>query len=474
MFKKFVCLLMLAGLAACSEDAALNPGNLLSAGTSSSSQNLSSGSLSSGATSSQPVLDTEKPVVALKNLADGDTVAVSPLFLWGTVSDDSGSASVYLQLDSGSWQTLVANATNAWSVSLPLSSLGSHSISWYARDAAGNSTSTNSLSFTYDSGAPALTINAPVNGSSSRLETVSMDGTAAAPSGSTLTAVECRVASAAFSSVANLDSLTNWTWGPMAVAEGVHTLTARATAANGKTAEKSVTVTIDRTRPTATISAPSATSAGNVTLTIAAADSLSGIQTVRILRDGVVVKTLGPSIPATTTISMLTQGSYTIGIASTDKAGNASLTNTASITIYAAPVVSISSPTGTGTVVTSPFTISGTASVAGGTITNVFYKFGSGSFAPVDDGGSGYATWSKSVTPGTYGNQTLTVRAYGNMGQFTETNRSFIWDPIRPLAGFVNPLDGFAVTVNEQFTITITNNDVGTGVKTLKLAVNGT
>ena len=65
MFKKFVCLLMLAGLAACSEDATLDPGNVLSAGSSSLSQSLSSGSLSSGSTSSQPVLDTEKPVVAL-------------------------------------------------------------------------------------------------------------------------------------------------------------------------------------------------------------------------------------------------------------------------------------------------------------------------------------------------------------------------------------------------------------------------
>jgi len=466
--------MLLVVMVACSDDPAIDDGSLLSAGSSSVSQSLSSGSESSGSASSQSVPDTEKPVVTLNNLAHGDTVTVSPFFLWGTVTDNSGSTTVYLRLDAAGWQSIAANSTNAWSASLTLTSVGSHSLSWYARDAAGNSTTTNSLTFTYDSGAPTLTISTPPNGGYSRAETLSVGGTASAPAGTSLTTVEVKLDAAAYSAATSGNGWADWSWGPVAAAEGVRTLTARATAANGKTAEKSVTVTLDRTRPTATISAPSATSAGNVTLTIAAADSLSGIQTVRILRDGVVVKTLGPSIPATTTISMLTQGSYTIGIASTDKAGNVSLTNTASITIYAAPVVSISSPTGTGTVVTSPFTISGTASVAGGTITNVFYKFGSGSFAPVTDGGSGFATWSKTVTPTTYGNQTLTVRAYGNMGQYSETSRSFVWDPVRPRAGIELPADASQSEAGSPVVIRITNSDnPGGAVSTLSLAVNG-
>ena len=60
------------------------------------------------------------------------------------------------------------------------------------------------------------------------------------------------------------------------------------------------------------------------------------------------------------------------------------------------------------------------------------------------------------------------------MGQYSETSRSFVWDPVRPLAGFASPLDGSSATVNEPLTVTITNSDVGTGVKTLKLALDGT
>jgi len=466
--------MLLVVMVACSDDPAIDDGSLLSAGSSSVSQSLSSGSESSGSASSQSVPDTEKPVVTLNNLAHGDTVTVSPFFLWGTVTDNSGSTTVYVRLDAAGWQSIAANSTNAWSASLTLTSVGSHSLSWYARDAAGNSTTTNSLTFTYDSGAPTLTISTPPNGGYSRAETLSVGGTASAPAGTSLTTVEVKLDAAAYSAATSGNGWAGWSWGPVAAAEGVRTLTARATAANGKTAEKSVSVTVDRTRPTAGISAPASTGAGTVTLTLSAADSLSGIDSVRILRDGFVVKTLGPTIPATTTISMLTQGSYTLGIAATDKAGNVSLTNTAAITVYAAPSVAVTAPASSATVVTSPFDISGTASVAGGTITNVFYKFGSSSFAPVNDGGSGFATWSKSVTPSAYGNQTLTVRAYGNMGQYSETSRSFVWDPIRPLAGFVSPLDGSSATVNEPLTVTITNSDVGTGVKTLKLALNGT
>jgi len=172
---------------------------------------------------------------------------------------------------------------------------------------------------------------------------------------------------------------------------------------------------------------------------------------------------------------MLTQGSYTLGIAATDKAGNVSLTNTAAITVYAAPVVTVTAPAASTTVVTSPFDISGTASVAGGTITNVFYRFGSGSFAPVNDGGSGFATWSKSVTPTTYGNQTLTVRAYGNMGQYSDTSRSFVWDPVRPRAEMKSPEDASTHEVGSPVVIQITNSDnAGGGVATLNLAINGT
>ena len=106
-----------------------------------------------------PVLKVIAPTS--KTIVSSNSFAAS-----GTASDNVGVVAVFYQLNSGVW-TVAASSnqfTNWTTLNLPLTA-GLNTYRFYARDASGNLSPTNSVTFTYVVSAPlTVTINAPGSG----------------------------------------------------------------------------------------------------------------------------------------------------------------------------------------------------------------------------------------------------------------------------------------------------------------------
>jgi Zn-dependent metalloprotease len=155
-------------------------------------------------------------------------------------------------------------------------------------------------------------------------------------------------------------------WDTAAVSEGPHQLAARAfDAADNSTTSAAVSVTVDRTPPAVTLTAPAAGALlrGTVSLTATASDA-AGVASVAFLLDGTTL--LGTVSAAPYVISWgsaaASDGSHSITARALDAAGNSADSAAASVTIdNTAPAVAITSPTA-GASVSGTVTVTATAS----------------------------------------------------------------------------------------------------------------
>ena len=131
--------------------------------------------------------ETDPPVVVISTPSSGAALSNSSVTVSGTASDPgtdaTGVKEVWVQLDS---ETAVqAAGTTSWSNTFLSVSEGSHTITVYAKDNAGNSSSSVSVSFTLtlppDTTAPTLSILNPTNGASILASSVVINGTASDP-----------------------------------------------------------------------------------------------------------------------------------------------------------------------------------------------------------------------------------------------------------------------------------------------------
>ena len=99
-------------------------------------------------------VDKTKPVVAITNLVNGQRLIYAVFTVRGTASDNWQVTNVWLKLNGGNWTDAVtANNYTNWSGSLNLIE-GTNTLSVYAVDMAGMTSTTNSVSFTYVVSAP--------------------------------------------------------------------------------------------------------------------------------------------------------------------------------------------------------------------------------------------------------------------------------------------------------------------------------
>jgi hypothetical protein len=93
--------------------------------------------------------DTQSPICSVTNLTNGQNVGNASYTAMGTVSDNFQLDSVRFQLNGGSWSNAVPSPGWAnWSAVLNLI-YGTNYLLVYAKDAAGNSSMTNSVTFEY-------------------------------------------------------------------------------------------------------------------------------------------------------------------------------------------------------------------------------------------------------------------------------------------------------------------------------------
>ncbi|WP_242342129.1 Ig-like domain-containing protein [Anaeromyxobacter terrae] len=361
------------------------------------------------------------PSVWIDAPASGATVSGS-IAVSGRASDDAGVARVELSVDGGAWT--LASGTSAWSSSVDTLTLanGTHTIAARATDSAGAQTTT-SVSLSVSNAPPpaglAVAITAPSNGATVSGK-VTVTGTSAGAS-----RVQVR-----FDAMAYLDVPPGPTWSytfdSVALANGAHTLVARALDASGTavTTQIGFTTSNVNTPPNVVFAAPAAGSnvSGLVEVSGFMSD-LNGAGQVQLSVDGgAYVYTTGfGRFTYDLDTSKLTNGTHTLVALATDDLG-ATSTATRSFVVsnsdVVAPRVTVTSPASAATV-SGTLTVTGTASDNIG-LARVEVKESNAAYSAA----TGTSGWSLSLdTRGlSNGSHTFVARAVDTTGNVATTS----------------------------------------------------
>lgn len=313
--------------------------------------------------------DVTAPTVSLTAPAAGNVSGT--INVTANASDNVGVVGVQFQLDGANLGT--EDVSSPYSVSWNTTTIanGNHTLTAKARDAAGNSTISSSVIVNVsnpDVTAPTVSITAPAAGNVSG--TINITANAADNVG--VVGVQFILDGTNLGSEA-LTSPYSVSWNTTAVANGNHTLTAKARdAAGNMTTSAQVIVNVNNTdiiAPTVNISAPAAGNvSGTISVTANASDNV-GVASVQFILDGAnlgsAVTTAPYSISWNTTT--IANGNHTLTAVAKDAAGNSTTSAQVIVNVSnidaTAPTVNISAP-GAGNV-------SGTISVSANASDNI-------------------------------------------------------------------------------------------------------
>lgn len=291
------------------------------------------------------VIDTTAPTISADALSSA--YYESSLTISGTASDTtSGLKSVAYQVDSDTGTWVSASGTTTWNKTLSLSSLslGSHAIYYLATDKAGL-TAESSATFTIDRSAPTISeseYSGTVYKNADFSVTVTLGDDYKLATSAPVTAGLSGASGVSLGSLSENSggSDTSQTW-VQAVkvgsgATGTVSLSFTVMDSAGRTATLTRTVIIDTQAPTVTVTSPASTvkyaKDTDITLSLEGNLSESTIDTVEAQLDGTAAggwKTVTYTNGMTDwsyslTLSTLSEGSHTVYLRATDKAGNVS------------------------------------------------------------------------------------------------------------------------------------------------------
>ena len=396
-----------------------------------------------GATSASSsfTVDTAAPVVSVSAPADGAQLDDATPALSGSGGSASGDAStVTVELFSGSsaagspLQTIAAPVSGGdWSVSAASLADGTYTVRALQTDAAGNTGTSGSNTFTVSVPGPDVAVTQPTTGQLLSQQPVVLGGTASSePGDATSVTVRVYAGSAASGSpeLTQSASITGGTWHvtTSALADGTHTVQATHTDDTSHTTLSApITFSLDTTAPSVSVASPAAGAAlGTATPALsgnggsAAGDDstvsvevFSGSSTA-----GSPVQTIVAAISGgawSTTPAALSDGTYTVRATQFDDAGNTGTSNTRTFTVdTTAPSVALTAPAAGTSLSTSTPAITGTAGSAAGdsAVTVEVFSGSSASGSPAQtlsatvSGGGTFSATPTSLADGTY-----TVRA---------------------------------------------------------------
>ncbi|WP_244224536.1 adventurous gliding motility protein AgmC [Corallococcus sicarius] len=318
------------------------------------------GNTSTPATSTFTV-DLTAPTVAITTPANGSTIGTDTVTVTGT---STGATSVTLTYNGTNYGPIPVDGAGNWNYTLPVSLTdGTYTVTAVSTDAAGNTSTSASTTFTVDLTAPTVGITTPGNGSTINTPTVTATGTSTGATSVTVT-----FDGTDYGPIA-VDASGNWSQAlPGPLADGTYTVTAVSTDAAGNTSTPATsTFTVDQTAPTVAITTP-ANSSTTTNPNVTATGTSTGATSVTVTFDGA---SYGPiAVDASGNWSQalpgpLAAGTYTVTAVSTDAAGNTSTPATSTFTVdLSKPTVAITSPVSGTTVGTSTVTIVGTSTKA--------------------------------------------------------------------------------------------------------------
>ncbi|WP_182422141.1 Ig-like domain-containing protein [Aureimonas sp. ME7] len=278
--------------------------------------------------------------------SDNVTRVTTPTFTGAAGSAEEGAT---LRLYDSNGTTVLGSTTvngdGSWEITSSALGQGVHTITAKTTDAAGNvGAASNALTVTIDTTAPAAPTSPMLNGASdsgssstdgvTRVVTPVFNGSAEA--GSTVTLYDTDGATVV--ATAQVNGIGEWSAANSALAEGAHTLTAKATdaAGNTSTASDGLNVTIDTTAPAAP-STPSLAAASDSG--VSSSDHVTNVATLTFSGSAqagatvILYDTDGSTVGATVargdstwsaTTGSLAEGAHTITAKTVDLAGNVS------------------------------------------------------------------------------------------------------------------------------------------------------
>jgi hypothetical protein len=362
------------------------------------------------------------------------------------------NTTVTLSIDGAVVGTTAASASGSWSFT-PSSALteGIHSVTARATDAAGNTSPTSSpRSFTVDTVAPLVPeVLTPASSAVVNTSRPVISGTVEASSTVTISIDGTVVGTAAASASGS------WSFTPStALAEGAHSVTARATDTAGNTSSSSSprSFTVDTVAPSVpVVTTPASNAVVNTSRPVVSGTAEAG-STVTISVDGTVTATATANASGSwsfTPGTALADGTHSVTARATDVAGNTSSTSSPhsfTVDTVAPSVPVVTTPTSGAVVNTSGPIISGTAE-AGSTVTISIDGATAGTTAASASG-----SWS--LTPSTAlaeGSHSVTARATDAAGNTSPTSspRSFSVDTVAPSVPAVStPASGAVVSTS--------------------------
>ncbi|MHA7628950.1 Ig-like domain-containing protein [Corallococcus sp. M7] len=375
--------------------------------------------------------------------ANGAVVNSATPVLSGTAEANS---TVSLLLDGVTPLTTTANGTGSWSVR-PSTALaqGAHSFTAQAKDAAGNTSQTSAArAFSVDSVAPATpVVVTPAQGALLTTTTPVISGTT--EPGSTVT-----LSMDGTSLAAVVDGTGNWSFTPStALAQGAHSVTARATDAAGNTSQVSATRTfrVDSVAPPTPVVVTPASGAVVNTATPVLSGTAEANSTVILSIDGTPWEVVanGSGNWSFTPGTALAQGAHSVTAQARDAAGNTSQTSAVrafSVDSVAPATPVVVTPANGALLNTATPVISGTAEPG----STVILSIDGTSFEVVADG-----TGNWSFTPNTalaQGAHSVTAQAKDTAGNTSQPSaaRAFSVDSVAPAVPVVvTPASGAVV-----------------------------
>jgi hypothetical protein len=290
-----------------------------------------------------PPSDTTAPTVTLTSPASSQTISGTVL-MSATATDNTGVAGVQFTVNGaklGADDTATPYAVS-WNTTTGLD--GTYTLRAVARDAAGNVTTSNSVSVTVlnaDRTAPAVSVTAPAT------VTGTVTVSASATDNIGVVGVRFRLDGADLA-VEDTSAPYSATWNTTTATNGTHALTAVARDAAGNTTTSTgLTVTVanttsgDTTFPTISITSPASGGTVSGTVTVAATGSDDrGVAGVRFFVDGAAVGTEDTTAPYAvswdTAVSASAVATRTLTAVARDAAGNATTSPAVLVTVGAA------------------------------------------------------------------------------------------------------------------------------------------
>jgi len=359
---------------------------------------------------SQPVTvtvfnDHTPPTVAITSPSAGATVT-GTITVSADASDNVGVVGVQFQLDGAPLGAEDTTAPYSATWNTATASIGTHTLSAVARDAANNVGTSASVTVTVpDTTPPTVSITSPSSGA-----TVSGPVTVSATASDNVgvAGVRFQLDGAPLGAEATTPPYSV-TWDSSSAVPGSHTLRAIARdAANNTTTSAAVSVTVrDTTPPTVAVTSPSAgaTVSGTTTVSASASDNV-GVAGVQFLLDGAALGAEATAAPYSVTwnTTVAADGSHSLSAVARDAAGNTATSSSVAVTVsndHTPPTVSITSPS-PGASVAGVVTVTATASdnVA---VAGVQFQLDGANLGAEDTTAPYSVTWDTgTATPGTH------------------------------------------------------------------------